>query len=196
MVAPAAAHSQTGWAAKPPLPLVQGPFYPSFLQETFSMPSFDVVSEVNVHELTNAVDQTNREIGNRFDFKGSNTRIEQKERVLTLFAPNDFQLKQALEILQQKIAKRGIDTACLSYDKIAMSGSEARQVVTARHGIEAELGRKIVKMIKDTKLKLQAQIQEQQVRVSGKQRDDLQAAMTALRAAKLELPLQYANFRD
>ncbi len=160
------------------------------------MPSFDVVSEVDVHELTNAVDQTNREIGNRFDFKGSNTRVEQKERELTLLAPSEFQLKQALEILQQKMAKRGIDTACLDYGKVAMSGSEARQVITARHGIEADLGRKLVKLVKETKLKVQAQIQDQQVRVSGKQRDDLQTVMTALRAAKLDLPLQYVNFRD
>jgi hypothetical protein len=160
------------------------------------MPSFDVVSEVDVHELTNAVDQTNREIGNRFDFKGTKTRVEQQERELTLLAPSEFQVKQALEILQQKIAKRGIDTACLDYGKVTMSGSESRQVITARHGIEAELGRKIVKLVKETKLKVQAQIQEQQVRVSGKKRDDLQSVMATLRAAKFDLPLQYVNFRD
>ncbi|HTT09094.1 MAG TPA: YajQ family cyclic di-GMP-binding protein [Gammaproteobacteria bacterium] len=160
------------------------------------MPSFDVVSEVNAHELANAVDQANREINARFDFKGTNTRIEQTEKVLTIRAPAEFQVKQALDILQHRLTKRGIDLACLKIDPVIVSGSEARQVITVREGIDAELARKISRQIKDSKLKVQSQIQGPQVRVSGKKRDDLQAVIALLRTAKFDLPLQYTNFRD
>jgi len=160
------------------------------------MPSFDVVSQINRHELTNAVDQTNRELSTRFDFKGTNARVEQSELLLTLRAPSEFQVKQIMDILQSKLAKRGIDIASLEVEPVIASGQEARQVVTVREGVDTELARKMVKLVKETGLKVQAQIQEKQVRVSGKKRDDLQAVIAMLRAAKLELPLQYVNFRD
>lgn len=160
------------------------------------MPSFDVISEVDQHELTNAVDQTNREIGTRFDFKGSETRVEQSERELTLIAEADFQIKQVLDILYNKLVSRKIDINCLESGEIIKSGKGVRLIVNARHGIDSDMARKIVKLIKDSKLKVQAQIQGEQVRVTGKKRDDLQAVMAMLRNAKLELPLQYTNFRD
>ena len=160
------------------------------------MPSFDVVSEINRHELTNALDQTNREVSTRFDFKGSNARVEQTELQLTIIAPSDFQVQQVLDILQNKLSKRGIDLACLKLDPVVVSGSEARQLITVREGLDSELGRKIVKMIKESGFKLQAQIQEKQVRVTGKKRDDLQAAIALLRGAKVDMPLQFVNFRD
>lgn len=160
------------------------------------MPSFDVVSEINQHELNNAVDQTNREVGNRFDFKGTNAKVEQKERELTLTGENEFQIQQMADILTGKMTKRGIDIACLDKGKIELSGSTAKQVIVARQGIETELGRKIVKLIKDSKLKVQASIQGEQVRVTGKSRDDLQEVIKLLRGADLGLPLQYTNFRD
>lgn len=160
------------------------------------MPSFDVVSEVDMHELANALDQANREIGTRFDFKGSGANIEQTETLLTLHADNEFQIKQISDILHSKLARRGVDVGVLKPDKIEISGSKALQKITVRQGIESDLARKIVKLIKDSKLKVQAAIQGEQVRVSGKKRDDLQEAMALLRNAKLELPLQYINFRD
>ena len=160
------------------------------------MPSFDVVSEINRHELTNALDQTNREVSTRFDFKGSNARVEQSELLLTIIAPSDFQVKQVLDILENKLSKRGIDLACLKLDPVVVSGSEARQLITVREGLDSELGRKIVKMIKESGFKLQAQIQEKQVRVTGKKRDDLQAAIALLHGAKVDMPLQFVNFRD
>ena len=160
------------------------------------MPSFDVVSEINRHELTNALDQTNRDVSTRFDFKGSNARVEQSELLLTIIAPSDFQVKQVLDILENKLSKRGIDLACLKIDPVVVSGSEARQLITVREGLDSELGRKIVKMIKESGFKLQAQIQEKQVRITGKKRDDLQAAIALLRGAKVDMPLQYVNFRD
>ncbi len=160
------------------------------------MPSFDVVSEVDMHELTNAVDQTNREIASRFDFKGTGAKVEQNERELTIIAQAEFQVKQVLEILRLKVAKRGIDVACLEVGDLVESLSEARQPVTARHGIDKDTARKIVKVIKDTALKVQAQIQDEQVRIMGKKRDDLQHAIAALRAAAVGLPLQFTNFRD
>jgi uncharacterized protein YajQ (UPF0234 family) len=160
------------------------------------MPSFDVVSEIDMHELTNAVDQTNREVGNRFDFKGSDARVGQAEHELTLVAQTEFQVKQMLDILIAKIAKRGIDTACLDFGEIVLRGSEARQTVTARRGIDKDLAREIVKGVKDSKLKVQAGIQGEQVRITGKKRDDLQEAIALLRKLKFGLPLQYTNFRD
>jgi uncharacterized protein YajQ (UPF0234 family) len=160
------------------------------------MPSFDIVSEVDLHELTNAVDQTRREIANRFDFKGTGARVEQQDRVMTVLAETDFQVKQVADILRLKVAKRGIDVACLEVGPLQVALNEARQTVTARHGIDKELGKKVVKFIKEMQLKVQAQIQDDQVRVTGKKKDDLQAAIAALRGAELGLPLQFTNFRD
>ena len=160
------------------------------------MPSFDVVSEVDHHELTNAVDQMNREITNRFDFKGSNARVELKEQVMNLEADNEFQLKQMHDIIYKKLASRGIDTACLDQGKIEERGMRAYQSITVREGVDKELARKIVKMIKETKMKVQAAIQGEQVRVTGKKRDDLQSVIEMLKRADIDLPLQFNNFRD
>ncbi len=160
------------------------------------MPSFDIVSELNAHEVTNAVDQANREVGTRFDFKGTNAKFELNGFVITLIAQAEFQLKQMLDILRLKLTKRGIDVACMKVDEPVMSGQTAKQVITLRQGIDAELGKKIQRVIKDSKLKVQAAIQDKQVRVTGKSKDDLQATIALVRGAKLELPLQYTNFRD
>ncbi len=160
------------------------------------MPSFDVVSEIDLHELANAVDQTNREVSNRFDFKGTDSRVELKENVMTVCAESDFQVDQIKDILSNKITKRGIDVACLKEDELFIAGKEAKQVLTARHGLDSDLARKVVKQVKEAKLKVQAAIQGEQVRITGKKRDDLQDAIAMLRNAKLDLPLQYTNFRD
>jgi len=160
------------------------------------MPSFDIVSEVDLHEVANAVDQSNREVGQRFDFKGTNAKFELKESVVTLSAPADFQLKQMLDILRLKLAKRGVDVECLKVDEPVVTGQTARQTVTLRQGIDTELGKKIQRLIKDAKLKVQAQIQDRQVRVSGKSRDDLQSVIALVRKGGFDLPLQYTNFRD
>jgi len=160
------------------------------------MPSFDVVSEVDHHELTNAVDQMNREITNRYDFKGSNARVELKDQVMNLEADNEFQIKQMHDIIYKKLASRGIDTACLDQGKIEERGMRAYQTITVREGVDKELARKIVKMIKDTKMKVQAAIQGEQVRVTGKKRDDLQSVIEMLKGADIDLPLQFNNFRD
>ena len=160
------------------------------------MPSFDIVSEVDMHEVTNAVDQTNREVGNRFDFKGSTARVEQKESMLTLHSDNEFQIKQILDILHKKMAKRGIDITALSQGDIESSGNKASLVITIRQGIDQDMARKIVKLAKETRIKVQASIQGDKVRVSGKKRDDLQSIIAMLDGAKLDLPLQYVNFRD
>lgn len=160
------------------------------------MPSFDVVSEVDQHELSNAVDQVNREVSNRYDFKGTDARVEHAENTLTLHAQSEFQLDQIMDILRQKLAKRGIDLACLDPGKVEEANNRARQDVTIREGIDQAVGKKIVKLIKEAKLKVQAQIQGEQVRVTGKKRDDLQAVMQLLRDAEIEVPLQFNNFRD
>ena len=160
------------------------------------MPSFDIVSEINLHEVTNAVDQASREVDQRFDFKGTNAKFELKEAVITNSAQADFQLKQMIDILRLKLSKRGIDVACLKIDEPVMTGQTARQMVTVRQGIDTELGKKIQRLIKDSKLKVQAQIQDKQVRVSGKNRDDLQSAIALVRKGGFDLPLQYSNFRD
>ena len=160
------------------------------------MPSFDVVSEVDHHELTNAVDQMNREITNRFDFKGSNARVVLKDQVMNLEADNEFQIKQMHDIIYKKLASRGIDTACLEQGKIEERGMRAYQAITVREGVDKELARKIVKMIKDRKMKVQSAIQGEQVRVTGKKRDDLQSVIEMLKGADIELPLQFNNFRD
>jgi len=160
------------------------------------MPSFDIVSEVNPHEVTNAVDQAAREVSQRFDFKGTNAKFELKEAVITLSAQADFQLKQMIEILKLKLSKRGIDVACLKVDEPVVAGQTAKQVVTLRQGIDTDLGRKIQRQIKDSKLKVQAAIQDKQVRVTGKSRDDLQSAIALVRKGGYDLPLQFSNFRD
>jgi uncharacterized protein YajQ (UPF0234 family) len=160
------------------------------------MPSFDVVSELDRHELVNAVDQANREIGNRFDFRGTGAKFELAEYAVTLEAPSDFQLKQMLEILTQKLAARRIDLAAMDTQQPEITVSKAKQTVLMRHGIDAEHARKIVKLVKDSKSKVQAAIQGEQVRVTGKKRDDLQEVMRMLKAANVALPLQFTNFRD
>ena len=160
------------------------------------MPSFDVVSEVDLQEVTNAVDQANREVGNRFDFKGTGARVEQQEAQLVIHADNEFQLNQVKDILHTKLAKRGVDILALQEGRLEQSGQEARLSVTVREGIEKDDARRIVKLIKDTKLKVQAAIQGEKVRVTGKKRDDLQQVIGSLREAKLDLPLQFINFRD
>jgi cyclic-di-GMP-binding protein len=160
------------------------------------MPSFDTVSELNSHEVVNAVDQANRELSQRFDFKDTGARFELEELTATLHAQVDFQLKQMLDILKLRLAKRGIDLACLEVKDPEITLSAARQQVVLRHGIDQDTGRKIVRLLKDSKLKVQASVQGEKVRVSGKQRDELQAAIALLRAAKLDRPLQFNNFRD
>lgn len=161
------------------------------------MPSFDVVSELDKHQVTNAIDQANRLVGNRFDFKGVNARFEQSgKNEVVLHAEAEFQVKQMLEILQAELVRKGIDISCLEEGKVEEANKTARMPVKLREGIETELAKKIVKMIKDSKIKVQAQIQGEQVRVTGKKRDDLQQVMALLRGAELEMPLQYINFRD
>lgn len=160
------------------------------------MPSFDIVSKTDNHEVTNAVDQTNREIGTRFDFRGSDARVELSKNSIILVASSDFQLKQVDEILRNKLAKRNVDVRALEYKDPEIKLNEARQAVEVRQGIETEQAKKLVKLIKEANLKVQAAIQGEQVRVTGKKRDDLQAVMAMLREAKLEIPLQFENFRD
>jgi uncharacterized protein YajQ (UPF0234 family) len=160
------------------------------------MPSFDVVSEVDKHEVTNAIDQANREVGTRFDFKGTGAEFEYKDDIIHLTAEADFQLKQMLDILNLKVAKRGIDVACLDPQEVEMTGNKAKQKILIRQGIDQPLGKKINRMIKDGKLKVQCAIQGDQLRVTGKKRDDLQAVMAMLKASDIELPLQFTNFRD
>jgi len=149
-----------------------------------------------MHEVTNAVDQANREVTNRFDFKGTNSRFERQESVITMHAPSEFQLKQMYDVLMGKLAKRKVDLACLEVGEIEESGKEARQTITVRQGIESELAREIVKRIKKSKMKVQAAIQGDKVRVSGKKRDDLQEVIGLLKEEKWDMPLQFDNFRD
>lgn len=161
------------------------------------MPSFDVVSQVDMQEVRNALDQANREISTRFDFKGSDSRIEQADNRLILFADDEFKVGQARDILYVKLGKRGVDIGCLLAHKVEITaGGKARQDIDVRQGIETELAKKMVKLIKDSKIKVQASIQGAQVRVSGKKRDDLQATIALLRKQNWDLPLQYINFRD
>lgn len=160
------------------------------------MPSFDTVSEVDSPEITNAVDQTNREVGTRYDFKGSSAKVEQNEEQVTVFADSEFQLEQVKDILHAKLAKRGIDLRSLEAGKVDVSINQTRQTLTVRQGIPQDIARRIVKLIKDAKLKVQVSIQGDKVRVSGKKRDDLQDVIALLRDATIDLPLQYVNFRD
>ncbi len=160
------------------------------------MPSFDVVSEVDEHELNNAVDQANREIGNRFDFKGVTATFELKDNVITLTSESAFQLKQMLDVLHHKMTARKIDIACLETSEPNTSLSKSTQLVNVKQGIETVTAKKIVKMIKEKKMKVQAAIQGEKLRVTGKKRDDLQAVMAFLRESDIDLPLQFDNFRD
>lgn len=160
------------------------------------MPSFDVVSEFDAHEAANAVDQANREVATRFDFKGTGSKYALEGDVITLTSQTDFQLKQMMDILRQKLAKRGIDVACMKEEEPEITGSEARQKVVLRQGIDTPLARELVKKIKASKIKVQAAIQGEKLRVSGKKRDDLQAVIALLKDSGTELPLQYDNFRD
>jgi len=160
------------------------------------MPSFDIVSELDGHEVSNAVDQANREVATRFDFKGSNARFELVDHVVTLHAAAEFQLRQMMEILRLKLTRRGVDLGCMEVGDPVVAGQSATQRVTLKHGIDAETARRLQRLIKDSKLKVQAAIQGDQLRVTGKKRDDLQSAIAQLRAAGIELPLQFTNFRD
>lgn len=162
------------------------------------MPSFDAVSELDSHELTNAVDQANRELSQRFDFKdtGASYTLKEKELTVSMQAPAEFQLKQMLDILTQRLAKRGIDVRCMEKKDAVSNLAEARQDVVLRHGIDQDTGKKLQKILKESKLKVQAQIQGEQLRVTGKQRDELQAAMALMRNSELDRPLQFKNFRD
>jgi uncharacterized protein YajQ (UPF0234 family) len=160
------------------------------------MPSFDTVSEVDLHEVSNAIDQANREIGNRYDFKGSSARVVQSEDQLTIQADNEFQLDQVRDILHLKLAKRGIDLGSIEEGKLETTVNQARQTLRVQQGIPQDIARKIVKLVKDAKLKVQASVQGDKVRVSGKNRDDLQKVIALLKGAAIDLPLQYTNFRD
>ena len=160
------------------------------------MPSFDVVSEFDAHEASNAIDQANREVGNRFDFKGTGSKYVLEDQVVTLTSQADFQLQQMMDILRQKLAKRGIDIGCMKEEEVEITGSEARQRVILRKGIDTPLARDLVKQIKASKIKVQSSIQGEKLRVNGKKRDDLQAVIALLKDASTDLPLQYENFRD
>ena len=160
------------------------------------MPSFDVVSEVDLHEVRNGVDQANREVGQRFDFKGSNARFELSDGRIGLQAQTDFQLQQMLDMLSMRLAKRGVDVACLDRQPAEIGNNTAKQAVLLKQGIETDLAKRMVKDIKAGKLKVQAQIQGDRLRVSGKKRDDLQRVMAMLKEGGYGLPLQFTNFRD
>ena len=160
------------------------------------MPSFDVVSELDMHEVSNAVDQSNKEVDNRYDFKGTKSQFSLNDNLVTMTAPSDFQLEQMLDIFRLKLSKRGIDVACIETKEPEIALHEARQLVTLKHGLDSVLAKKIVKLIKESKLKTQASIQGDKVRITGKKRDDLQETIAMLKNAEFELPLQYDNFRD
>ncbi|MAF05427.1 YajQ family cyclic di-GMP-binding protein [Herbaspirillum huttiense] len=161
------------------------------------MPSFDTVCEANLVEVKNAVDQANKEISTRFDFKGTDARVEQKERELTAFADSDFQLSQVRDVLTNKMTKRNVDVRFLDEGKIEkIGGDKVKQVIKVKNGIESDDAKKIVRVIKDSKMKVQASIQGDAVRITGAKRDDLQAAMALLRKEIKEIPLEFNNFRD
>ena len=161
------------------------------------MPSFDVVSEVNKVELANAIDKTNKEVSNRFDFKGSDARVEHKDLELTIYADDDFKLSQVMEVLTGKMAKRGVDVRVLDEGKKEkVTGNKLKEIIKVKNGISQELGKKMVKQIKDSKIKVQASIQGDVVRVTGTKRDDLQNVIEFLKKEVTELPLQFINFRD
>jgi uncharacterized protein YajQ (UPF0234 family) len=160
------------------------------------MPSFDIVSEVDAHELTNAVDQANSELSTRFDFKGVEARFALDDKLITQSAPSDFQLQQMSDILRARLIARKIDARCLDFGAVETNLAGARQKIAVKQGIERELAKKLQGAIKDARLKVEAQINGDKLRVTGKKRDDLQAAMALLRGKEYELPLQFDNFRD
>jgi len=161
------------------------------------MPSFDIVSDVNQVELKNAIDQTNKEITNRFDFKGSDARVELVDKALTVFADDDFKIAQVYDVLIGKMTKRNVDVRALQRAKSEkIGGDKMKQVITVKVGVDQELGKRIQKMVKDSKLKVQASIQGDVVRVSGAKRDDLQQVITMMKKNVTDYPLQFANFRD
>ena len=161
------------------------------------MPSFDIVSEVNQVELKNALEQTNKEVTNRFDFKGSDARVEHAEKILTLFADDEFKLGQVYDVLIGKMTKRGVDIRSLDRGKIeTISGNKVKQAITVKVGVDQELGKKLQRMIKDAKLKVQASIQGEAVRVSGAKRDDLQQVIALVKKNVIDVPVQFNNFRD
>ncbi|MDA1116746.1 MAG: YajQ family cyclic di-GMP-binding protein [Proteobacteria bacterium] len=161
------------------------------------MPSFDIVSQVNQQEVKNALEQANKEIQNRYDFKGSDARIEQNELALTVFADDEFKLGQVMDVLRQRMAKRNIDVRCLELGAVErISGDKAKRLVTVKTGIAQDKAKEIQKLVKDAKLKVQPSIQGDAVRISGAKKDDLQAAIQLVRQAVTDLPLQFINFRD
>ncbi len=160
------------------------------------MPSFDIVSKVDKHELTNAVDQARRELGNRYDLRGTSARFELEEYVITQFAPSEYQLDQLLDMLRPRLAGRGIDLRAIELGEVETNLAESRRKITIKQGIEQAQAKKIAAKLKESKLKVDTQINGDKLRVNGKKRDDLQAAMALLRKAELELPLQFENFRD
>ncbi len=160
------------------------------------MPSFDIVSNIDNHEISNAVDQANREVSTRFDFKGTSARLELSKNEITIIAPNDFQLKQVDEILRNKLTKRQVDLRTLNYKDVNMNVSEAKQVVEVKQGVDQENAKKIVKLIKEAGFKVQAAIQGDQIRVTSKKRDELQEVIAMLRGATVAIPLQFENFRE
>ncbi|OUR83603.1 YajQ family cyclic di-GMP-binding protein [Cycloclasticus sp. 46_120_T64] len=160
------------------------------------MPSFDVVSEVDKHELSNAVDQANKEVTTRFDFKGTGANFELADTDVTLIGESKFQLGQMLDIFRIKLSRRGVDVDCMDVQNAEETGLKVRQKVSIKDGLDSESAKKITKLIKEKKLKVQAQIQKEQVRVTGKKRDELQAVMAMLKAEGLGVPLQFKNFRD
>jgi uncharacterized protein YajQ (UPF0234 family) len=160
------------------------------------MPSFDIVSEVEMPEVNNALDQSRREVATRFDFKGVDASFEIKEKEITLTADSEFQLEQMLDILKGKMVKRNVDAKSLEIGELQKSGKQVFQVLTIQQGLEADMSRKIVKLIKDSKSKVQTAIQGEKLRVTGKKRDDLQEVIAMLREAKLDVPVQFNNFRD
>jgi uncharacterized protein YajQ (UPF0234 family) len=161
-----------------------------------AMPSFDIVSEVDIHELTNAVDQANRELSTRFDFKGVEAKFVLEDKLVTQSAPSEFQLKQMTDILRARLIARSIDARCLDFGDIETNLAGSRQKVTVKQGIERELAKKIQASLKDAKLKVDSQINGDKLRINGKKRDDLQAAIALLRGMEFERPLQFDNFRD
>jgi uncharacterized protein YajQ (UPF0234 family) len=160
------------------------------------MPSFDIVSEVDLVEVNNAVDQSNREVSTRFDFKGVDADFSREENIVNVTAEADFQLQQMLDMLTTKLAKRGVDVACMDVSEPVVTGKQARQIVTLRQGIDADLSRRIVKLVKAQKMKVQAAIQGEKVRITSKKRDDLQKTIAMIKNVDIDLPLQFNNFRD
>jgi uncharacterized protein YajQ (UPF0234 family) len=164
-----------------------------------SMPTFDIASEVNQMEIRNAVDQCNKEVTNRFDFKGSDARVEinEKEKTLTVYGDDDFKLAQVRDVLTGRLAKRSVDVRCLELEKIeTIGGGKVKQIIKVREGVEQELGKKIIKLLKDSKMKVQGSIQGDVVRVSGAKKDLLQDAIALVRKSITDFPLQFKNFRD